>query len=209
MFAGDWLYRNGVKATNRGSPMRRAQAPPSSAASSPMGLEHDEIVRLLLSGRVLLLAYIHSIVRDSHLAEDVLQEISVLAVRKREEIVDEAHFRAWIRRAARLEAMNVLRRHQKLSTAMPEPVLEALEVHWDNRDEEWAADRIDALRQCVGRLTSNSQQLLRMRYHEGVSGISLAERLGKPVNTIYVALSRIHRALADCVARRMAAQGNV
>lgn len=173
-----------------------------------MALEHDHILRLLLSGRVILLAYIQSIVRDSHLAEDVLQEISVLAVRKRDEIVDETHFRAWIRRAARLESMNVLRRHHKLSTAMPEPVLEALEVHWDNRDEDWAADRIDALRQCVGRLTGNAQHLVRMRYHEGVSGIVLAERLGKPVNTIYVALSRIHRVLADCVARRLAAQGN-
>lgn len=174
-----------------------------------MALEYDQIVRLLLSGRVMLLAYIQSIVRDSHLAEDVLQEVSVLAVRKRDEIVDEPHFRAWIRRAARLEAMNVLRRHQKLSAVLSEPVLEALEAHWDNRDEEWAADRIDALRQCVGRLTDNAQRLVRMRYHEGVSGIALAERLGKPVNTIYVALSRIHRALADCVERKLAAQGNL
>jgi RNA polymerase sigma-70 factor (ECF subfamily) len=174
-----------------------------------MALEHDEVLRLLISGRVLLLAYIQAIVRDSHLAEDVLQEISVLAVRKCNEIVDESHFRAWIRRAARLESMNVLRRHQKLSTAMPEPVLEALEAHWDNFDDEWALDRVDALRHCVGKLTVNSQQLLRMRYHEGVSGVALADRLGKPVNTVYVALSRIHRTLADCVARRLAAQGGV
>jgi hypothetical protein len=27
--------------------------------------------------------------------------------------------------------------------------------------------------------------------------------LGKPVNTVYVALSRIHRTLADCVTRRL------
>jgi len=168
-----------------------------------MPLEHDHVLRLLLSGRALLLAYIQTIVRDGHLAEDVFQEVSVLALNKRDEIADETHFRGWIRRAARLEALAALRKHERLPSALSEQVLDALEAQWDNYDNEWAARRVDALRQCLGRLTDNAQRLVRLRYHDGISGVALAEQFGKPVNTIYVALSRIHRTLADCVERQL------
>jgi RNA polymerase sigma-70 factor (ECF subfamily) len=170
-----------------------------------MPLEHDQILRMLLGGRTLLLAYIQAIVRDVHLAEDVFQEVSVLAMNKRAEIVDETHFRGWIRRAARLESRCPLRQRHRVPSAVSEQVLDAREAHWVNYDNEWAAQRLEALRQCVASLTDNAQRLVRLRYQEGVSGVALAEQFGKPVNTIYVALSRIHRTLAECVERRIAA----
>lgn len=172
-----------------------------------MSLPEDQILRLLLTGRTLLLAYIRSIVRDPHLAEDIFQDVSIVALRKRDEIVDETHFRAWVRRTARLEAMNVLRREQKQRVALPQAVLDALESHWDNRDQEIVRQRAEWLAECLGRLSQRAQQLVRWRYGDGTSPGQLAERLGRPINTIYVALTRIHRALAECVRRKAAAGG--
>jgi RNA polymerase sigma-70 factor (ECF subfamily) len=172
-----------------------------------MGLGRDEVLRLLLSGRAMVLAYIQSIARDRHLAEDIFQEISIVALNKRASIQDEVHFRAWIRRAARLETMNVLRREKKSPRALSEPVLQLLEGHWDNHDDDWSEQRVEALRGCLGTLTSNSRKLVRLRYSEGTSGKQLAEILGKPVNTIYVALARIHRKLGECVRRKLGKEG--
>ena len=172
-----------------------------------MGLSQDEVVRLLLAGRAMILAYVQSIVRDPHTAEDVLQDISILAVNKREAIADEVHFRGWIRRAARLEAMNVLCRQKKAPRPLSEPILDLLEGHWDNQDDDWSARRIEALGVCLKKLTPGSRQLVEMRYGEGIAGNRLAELLGKPTNTIYVAMSRIHRKLGECVRRRLASEG--
>jgi RNA polymerase sigma-70 factor (ECF subfamily) len=79
-----------------------------------------------------------------------------------------------------------------------------LEPHWDNHDDDVRSARVDALHECLDELTPNSRKIVEMRYADGVIGKSLAEALGKPVNTVYVALSRIHRRLADCVRRRIA-----
>jgi RNA polymerase sigma-70 factor (ECF subfamily) len=152
------------------------------------------------------LAYIRSIVRDSHLAEDIFQDVSIVALRKREEIIDETHFGAWVRRTARLEAMNVLRREQKRRVAPPAAVLDLLDNHWDNRDLEVARQRSEWLGECLDRLSDRASQLVRWRYVDGASPGQLAERLGRPINTIYVALTRIHRTLAECVRRKAAAE---
>lgn len=172
-----------------------------------MALEHDEVLKLLLRGRAMLLAYIQSIVRDPHLAEDIFQEVSIISVNKREMIQDEIHFRAWVRRTARLEAMNALRREKKAPEPLCEGVLDLLDSHWDNHDDDWAAARVEALRGCVQKLTPRAQRLVQLRYGEGISSQRLAETRGVAANTVYVALARIHRALAECIRRRLAAEG--
>lgn len=172
-----------------------------------MSLSEEQVLRLLLSGRTLLLAYIRSIVRDAHLAEDVFQDVSIVALRKRAEVVDEVHFRGWIRRTARLEAMNVLRREGRLRQALPDGVLDALDQHWDNQDAESAHERSAWLAECLTKLTDRARQIVGWRYGDGISPARLAERLGRPINTVYVALARIHRTLGDCVRRKAAAAG--
>ena len=42
-------------------------------------------------------------------------------------------------------------------------------------------------------------RLLAMRYEEEISGQEIADRLGRPINTVYVTLTRLHRALEECV----------
>ena len=69
-----------------------------------------EIVeRALLGHRVQLLGYIGSIVRDHHLAEDIFQDVAVLAIQKAAEIEDGTHLYRWFRRTARYRASNVMR----------------------------------------------------------------------------------------------------
>ncbi len=70
-----------------------------------VSLSESDLVQRLLEERVRLLAYIWAIVRDSHVAEDVFQEVSLLAVRKRSEIVDQTAFPVWLRKSARFCAL--------------------------------------------------------------------------------------------------------
>ena len=69
-----------------------------------MAVDQKIIVRVLLRDRGKLLAYIGAIVRDAHIAEDVLQEVSMLALEKQEQILNEAAVLPWMRTAARFRS---------------------------------------------------------------------------------------------------------
>lgn len=170
-----------------------------------MAIHQDQLIRLLIAERARVLAYIRSIVRREDLAEDVYQEVSIRAVNKRDEIEDELHFRKWVRVAARFEALNAVRKVRVRELILEDRVLDELEHHWDRHaggpdDDARAADALDA---CLSALSPAARDLVRERYEAGRSVGELAQRLKRPVESLYVTISRIHRALADCVSRRL------
>ena len=79
-----------------------------------------------------------------------------------------------------------------------------MDGHWEQFDEAESNDVIHALHACIGELTPNARRLIDLRYRNGLSGVKLADTMGKQLNTVYVALTRIHRTLAECITRRVA-----
>jgi RNA polymerase sigma-70 factor (ECF subfamily) len=169
-------------------------------------IDQESLVVLLLRERVKLLAYILAIVRDAHLAEDLFQEVALLAVRKRDEIRDGGHLLAWMRLTARHLALKALRREHRY-LLLDEGLLDRLDEHWAEHDAASVPDLVEMLRQCLGRLSPHARRLVELRYGEGISGLRLAEVVNSRLNTVYVALSRIHRSLSDCIRGRQADAG--
>jgi RNA polymerase sigma-70 factor (ECF subfamily) len=166
-------------------------------------IDQESLVILLLRERVKLLAYIRSIVRDGHLAEDVFQEVAVLALRKRDEIRGGRHFMAWMRLASRHRALKAVRGRERY-LLMDEALLERLDEQWAQHDLSPSADLLEALRHCLETLSPYARNLVGLRYAEGISGLRLSEVVDRSLNTVYVTLSRIHRSLGDCIRRRLA-----
>jgi RNA polymerase sigma-70 factor (ECF subfamily) len=171
-----------------------------------MALDQDTLVRLLLTHRAMVLGYLTSMVRDIHLAEDIFQDVALVVMRKGGVLGAAEEFPVWVRRVARLEAMNALRKRRQGLLPLSQAVLEQLESHWRTRDAESPA-AVNALQRCMERLSERAQELVRLRYADGIKGKDLADRLARPLNTVYVSLSRVHRALADCVRMRLSAEG--
>jgi RNA polymerase sigma-70 factor (ECF subfamily) len=68
--------------------------------------------------------------------------------------------------------------------------------------------RRDALRQCLGKLATGDRQLVQRCYSDSTASFkTIAEEVGRPVNTVYKALNRIRRALHECIDRSLAAEG--
>jgi RNA polymerase sigma-70 factor (ECF subfamily) len=164
-----------------------------------MAIEQDTIVRVLVKDRAKLLAYIWAIVSDVHTAEDVLGDVTVLAVKKREQITNEAHLAGWLRTTARTEALKALRTRRSRPTPMSDQLIDALDTEWATRDGDSSDDLSEALQTCLGRLSPKSRELVKLRYADGLSGADLAARLHQQIKSIYVAISRVHRALGDCI----------
>jgi RNA polymerase sigma-70 factor, ECF subfamily len=167
-------------------------------------MEPNDVVRALIRDRARLLGYVWAIVRDPHLADDIFQDVTVLAMERAAEIHDEKHLALWARRAARLKALESLRKRARGTVPLDEDVMELLEAGWDGDDPHAAGEDIEHLRACMAKLSAHARTILGLRYAEEVSGARVAEVMQVKVQSVYVALARIHRALGDCIRRRRA-----
>jgi RNA polymerase sigma-70 factor, ECF subfamily len=159
-------------------------------------------VRLFMAQREAVLAYIRAIVGDAHLAEDVLQDLAIIVLRKHAEIPLPDGFSGWIRVAARFEALNAVRRRG--ATPLGTATVDALDAAWDAQREQPDVARQRALADCRASLTPRARDLLAQRYDQGLDCGTIAARTGRTLNTIYVHLSRLHRQLRLCMERRLA-----
>ena len=169
-------------------------------------LPPDQITAALLRERLALTAYIATVTRDFHLAEDIYQDVCVKAVGKGGDFESPAHLLNWARVAGRHRAIDVLRTRDGKVIGLSEEVLAALEPVWPEGEAAQNSTGIEALRQCLDRLTPNNKEIVRLRYFEGRPGQQVADALGRKLETVYQALARIHKTLAECVRQRLATE---
>lgn len=172
-----------------------------------MPVDRNLVIKTLLTDRVGLFSYIWTIVGDEHLAEDVFQEVSMLAIDKASQIEQAQTLGVWIRRSARNLALTALRQRGRDRHVFDDDLLDQLDADWRGYAAADETESIDALRDCLRKLTPRAQQVVRLRYVDGLSGPRLAEAMGRSLTAAYIAVSRANRSLADCVRRTLARQG--
>jgi RNA polymerase sigma-70 factor (ECF subfamily) len=168
-----------------------------------MTLEPDSIVQILLRERLRVTALASILTKDVHAADDIFQQVVLAALESRAAFRGSDHVLAWALRAARHRAVDFAR--SKRLRSLPDHVLDLLEAQWADPAGGATSDRGEALHRCLGRLTSSARELLQMRYAEGLTAVEVAARVCRTADAVYQALSRIHRALRECVERELAA----
>jgi RNA polymerase sigma-70 factor (ECF subfamily) len=167
-----------------------------------MTLEPDAVVQVLLRERLHIAALAASVVRDVHAADDIFQQVVLSALEHRAQFRDPAHVLAWALRAARHRAVDLARSRQL--RPLPDEVLDLLESRADDPTGAAWSDRSEALHHCLGQLTASARGLLQLKYRDGLTALAIAERLRRTTDAVYQNLSRLHRALRECVEKRMA-----
>jgi RNA polymerase sigma-70 factor (ECF subfamily) len=167
-----------------------------------MGLDANTVAEALHRERVRITAAAVTVLRDVHASDDVFQQLVLTALEAPDRFHDPDHAVAWAVRVAHYRAIDQAR-HADLKTISPD-ALEALEEHWAALPADGPADRVEALRGCVGRLPDHARELIRLRYEVGLSCGALATRLGRSVEAVYQTLSRLHRRLRACVEEQTA-----
>jgi len=132
--------------------------------------------------------------RNHHATEDIYQEVVLAAMSHTER--NEGPWARGLRgprRAARLRAIDWLRREKRQPRLLDGAVLDLLEEEWRRLDAERPGLSLEALQHCVMKLTDYARQLIRLRYVDGLSGLEVSRRLGRSPHTVYVALGRTYR----------------
>jgi RNA polymerase sigma-70 factor (ECF subfamily) len=182
-------------------------------ATDPRG--QQQFIRLFVANQRRIHAFIRTLIPNTADADDVLQETSITGLAKfpstfvqrgeKPKQLDAEDFVAWICTIARYEALKWCRRSQRGRALFSEALAEEL-ADCHIRQLEYLEWRHDALNACLKKLTARDRVLLMFRYESNLTGPEIAERLGKPVNTVYKALQRIRSSLLDCVDRTLRAQ---
>jgi RNA polymerase sigma-70 factor (ECF subfamily) len=122
--------------------------------------------------------YVSSIVRDSHEAEDITQNIfaKLMTAMARYEPRD-VPFAAWILRVARNAALDHLRARRQIPFE---------EVRTDDDGHEHLGfERVQALREALRRLPQDQRDVLVLRHLAGLTPHEIGERLGKTDASIH------------------------
>ena len=167
---------------------------------------NDDFLRSFLTNEPDLRAFIRSLIRDSHVADDVFQEVALTCWRKFDSYDKQRSFGAWARGIAANKIMQMWDRAGRQPVAFSPETVEAILAAFD-RTEEDASLRIEALRECVQGLPAKSQQLLSYRYEQSLKPDKIAVLIKASRDAVYKALARIRTGLADCVRRRLESQG--
>lgn len=165
-------------------------------------MEQERVLQELARERRTIQATIRALISDYHSAEDVLQEVFVVALREHARFEAGTNFKAWVREIARRTAWAQLRRSGRSAGALDSGTLDSITAAAELSPQAWESER-EALQACVEGLPRESRDLLRRRYAEEEPLSGIAKALGSTLDGIKSALKRLRQQLAACVAGRL------
>lgn len=153
--------------------------------------ERRAMTRLVAQHRDAVFRYARTLCRDDALAEDILQDTFLAALRHAGDFRGEGSVRGWLLSIARSRAFTAQRRRSG-EPARFEPLdTLGIEAGWGSPEAMEALARKDALHRALGALEPEDQEILTLRDLEGLSGPEAAELLGLSLAAMK---SRLHRA---------------
>ncbi|MFH1421646.1 MAG: sigma-70 family RNA polymerase sigma factor [Planctomycetota bacterium] len=155
----------------------------------------------------MLRAYIFSLVRDVHLADEIFQETFLTAWKKLDTYDNKHPFGVWLRGIAAVHAMS----KKRLSATdklhyFDEEVLSILEKQFTGisscKGDTWA-DKLEALNKCIEKLPADSREVLSLHYHENHTCKEIADKKGFGLEKVKKELQRLRHSLFECIRTKL------
>jgi len=165
----------------------------------------EEFVALLAEHREDLFRFVLAILPDYVEAEDVFQRTSVIMWRKFEEFQPGTNFLRWAARVAQFEVRDYRKhRGRERLKFWTNELVDVVADTWLQNDDLLEQQR-QALGPCLEKLSPRDRELVELRYTSAkTTSKEVAEKLGRPLVTVYKALARIRRVLYECIERKIA-----
>lgn len=161
-----------------------------------------QFIRLLMLNDKRIYAYILSVVPIASDADDIMQETCSVMWQKFSNFKPDMDFVAWAITVARYQILAHLKRKKRSKVHYSDSLMDHLQDQLVQKMPEMD-DRLDALKQCVGKLPEDDRRILQMRYESGYTLQNIGAYVSKSTRATYYALLRIHSLLLHCVNRSM------
>lgn len=159
---------------------------------------YELFVELFTKNEASLRAFARSLMPTWQDADEVVQEVALVAWRKFDEFEEGTSFISWVCTIARFKALSYRRKLARDRLSFREELIELMAdegvAELDARNEEY-----DALEVCLKKLPPRQRDLVNIAYTPGLSVKTEAEKAGIKPGTLYMRLNRIRSILFDCI----------
>ncbi len=174
----------------------------SSPASGRAEAATEDVQRLFLKHSGAIKGFILALLRNTSLAEDVLQETFLVVTAKADAYRPDSNFVAWACTIARFKVLETIRKNARDPHTLSPEVIEALAV--DTPAEQGREVLLRHLESCLTELPSSARNVLRLRYFHAFTPEQIGNQLSLGTASVYVTLSRARGALRRCVESKAA-----
>jgi RNA polymerase sigma-70 factor, ECF subfamily len=165
-------------------------------------------VELLTQHQRRLYGYIYTLIPNASDADDLLQETNIVLWNKNSEYQFGSNFMTWACRIAFLKVQNFLKTKNRSRLYFNDAIVSELSDMRINRTDLHSFHSL-LLINCLGKLSSESQKLLKFRYDGNLSMQEVAKQLGRPVGSLYNNLSQIRLKLWECIRSALKEEGSL
>lgn len=173
--------------------------------------KREEFAQCWLKAEPSISAYVFAAVAGFHDAEDIVQRIAEELARRFDEYDFDRPFVGWALWIAKSRIVDFYRKQGRNQLVFSDDLLQRLSDTIAEQTEGRNRRR-EALETCLDGLPEKSRKLLDMRYVDDLSAADIATSVGSTSGSVRVLLTRARSALArsalaDCVQRRLRAEG--
>jgi len=172
-----------------------------SGASDAVDSDVEHIVREFQKQRQPLLSYIRALTCDADKADDLIQDVSVIVLRKASAGERPENLPAWCRGIARNLLLRERRDNARLIYFNSEDWIALVDRAFEENQPQPDEDR-SSLRKCIDKLGGSARELLDMRYTQALKLKDIARRMQRTELAVQVSLSRLRKSLRQCIERR-------
>ena len=164
----------------------------------------DEFILELTQVQQRLLSYIYRRVANREQAQEVLQQTNLVLCRKADDFELGTNFNAWAVTVARYQILSHRKNVARERLVFSDEVFSVV----DDRGEEslFHEERKRILRFCYGKLSQVNQELMKLRYQDGLSFQQVANELNKKISAVKVQVHRIRLNLKKCAQEQLKEQ---
>ena len=181
---------------------------PGSGGKRTAATEMD-IGRLFDAHAPYLCRVVHRLTGSRETAEDVVQEVFLLAYNRRTELEDRSGIRTWLYRAA----VNHVR-HRRRSFSRYQGLMDRYQQHPGLREKDEGPDEVASrtergklVQECVAQLSEKLREVFVLYELEELEGNEIAEILDLPVNTVWSRLRLARAAFRTEWSKRVEVEG--
>jgi RNA polymerase sigma-70 factor, ECF subfamily len=161
--------------------------------------QHDQFMDLLLRHQSQVFGYIFAAVRNLHDAEELYQDTSLVLWSKFADYQPGSDFARWACKTAKYKILHFQHNRRRSPLCFSDEVLSNLAEAHVSRNSDASQQHQELLAECVNELSPADQKIVDLCYAGQNSVKQVAETLQLSPQTLYNILSRIRRALFDCI----------
>lgn len=167
---------------------------------------YETFMRLLIEEESAVKAYVRRLVPTWHDVEEVVQQTSLIAWKKFNELDDHGKFGGWLMTIARFEALKYRRSLARSPLVFSDKLTEQL-ADAQGTIVSTDADRRHALERCLQKLDDTRRKLILSVHQPGVTIREYAQQQSRSEQAVYKSIQRLRHKLLDCVKQTLATEG--